>query len=85
MDLQDKMRVMHTKHDSIAQYTQELEEAQQQAAGAGMSITDTTLVIIPTKAMLSTQRFPKKKRKMGGAREICSDVGKMEEAVQKIR
>ena len=58
LDLQDKMRVMHTKHDSISQYIRELEEAQKQAARAGMPITDATLVMIATKAMLATQRFP---------------------------
>ena len=58
LDLQDKIRVMHTEHDSIAQYVRALEEAQQQAARAGMPITDATLVMIATKAMLATQLLP---------------------------
>ena len=52
------MQVMHTENDSIAQYIRALEEAHQQAARSGMPINDATLVIIATKAMLATQRFP---------------------------
>ena len=49
---------MYTQHDTIDQYIQALEEAQQQAARVGMPITDATLVMIATKVMLATQRFP---------------------------
>ena len=49
---------MHTEHDSIAQYIRALEEAQQQAARAGMPITDTTLVTIAMKAILATRQLP---------------------------
>ena len=49
---------MHIEHVFIAQYTRAIKEAQQQAARAGMRITDETLVMIATKAMLVTQRFP---------------------------
>ena len=63
LDLQDKMQVMHTEHDSIAQYIRALEEAQQQATRAGTPITDATLVMISTKGMLATQRFPTKNEK----------------------
>ena len=55
---QDKMRVMHTEHESIAQYISTLEERQQQAARAGMPIMDATLVMIATKAMLVTHWLP---------------------------
>ena len=58
LDLQDKMRVIYTEHESIAQYIQALEEAQKQATRAGTKSTDATLVMIATKVMLETQRFP---------------------------
>ena len=58
LDLQEKMQVMHIEHDSIAQYIQALKESQQNAARAGIPITYATLVMIATKAMLKTQRFP---------------------------
>ena len=58
--LQEKMRVMHTEHDLIAQYIRALGEAQQQAARAGMPIMYATLVMIATKAMLTTHWFPTK-------------------------
>ena len=58
LDLEDKMRVMHTEHDSIAQYIWALEEAQQQAARTSMPITDEMLSMITTKTMLATQRSP---------------------------
>ena len=54
LDLQEKIRVMYIEHDSIAQYIWVLEEAQQQAARAGMPITDAILVMISTKAMIAT-------------------------------
>ena len=57
LDLQDKMRVMHTEHDSISQYMQALKEMQHQAARADMPIKDATLVMIATKAMLATHWF----------------------------
>ena len=49
---------MHIEHESIAQYIWVLKEAHQKATRAGMTITYVTLVMIDTKAMLSTQRFP---------------------------
>ena len=58
LDLQDKMRVMHTENDLIAQYIRALKKAQQKDARSGMSTTDATLVMIATKAMLATRRSP---------------------------
>ena len=63
LDLQNKIRVMHTEHDSIAQYIWAIEEAQQEAARAVIPITDATLVMIATKAMLATHRFQTKDEK----------------------
>ena len=59
LDLQDKMRQMHTTCETIPQYVEAMEDAQKQAARARMPIADATLVMIATKAMLSTGRFPK--------------------------
>ena len=69
LDLQEKIRVMHTENESIAQYIWALEEAQQQAERASMLIMDSTLVMIATKAMLATQRFPTKDEK-------CEELGR---------
>ena len=57
LDLQEKMQVMHIEHDSIAQYIQALDEAQQQTSRAGMPIMDATIFMIATKAMLATHWF----------------------------
>ena len=63
LDLQDKMWFMYTQHDTIDQYIQALEEAQQQAARVGMPITDATLFMIATKEILATQSFPTTNKK----------------------
>ena len=65
LELQEKIRVMHTEHDSIAQYILVLEEVQQQAARTGVPITDATLVIIAMKAMLATQQSTTTNEKWG--------------------
>ena len=62
-DLQDKMQVIHTDNDSIYQYIQALEEVQQQVARSGIPITDATVVMIATKAMLATHWLPTTKKK----------------------
>ena len=59
LDLQDKMRKMHTEVETVPEYVEALQDAQLQAKRAKMPIEDTTLVMIATKAMLSTGRFPK--------------------------
>ena len=55
--LQDKMRTMHFTTDTIPQYIVELEKAQLQAARAEMPIPDNYLMMVATKAMLSSERF----------------------------
>ena len=57
--LQDKMHKMHNKWETIPQYTEALEDAQEQAKCAKMPINNATLVIYVTRAMLSTERYPK--------------------------
>ena len=58
LDLQDRMRTMHTTHETIAQYILALEDAQKQAERAEQPITNAYLAMIATKAMLGSQRFP---------------------------
>ena len=57
--LQDKIRTMHVTTYTIPQYTVALEKAQLQAARAEMPITDNYLMMVATKAMLSSERFPR--------------------------
>ena len=57
--LQDKMRTMHVSTDTIPQYIVALEKAQLQAARAEMPILDNYLMMVDSKAMLSSERFPR--------------------------
>ena len=57
--LQEKMRKMHNECDTILQYIEALEGAQQQAKRANMPIDDATLVMYATRVMLSTEQYPK--------------------------
>ena len=56
--LQEKMRRMHVSTDTIPQYIAALEKAQLQAARVKMPIPDNYLMMMATKAMLSSERFP---------------------------
>ena len=57
--LQDKIREMHNECDTIPQYIEALEDAQQQAKCVKMPIDNATLVMYATRSMLSTDRYPK--------------------------
>ena len=59
--LQDKIRKMHNEWETISQYIEALEDTQQQAKRAKMPIDDATLLMYMTRAMLSTERYPKSK------------------------
>ena len=83
LDLQDKMRVIHTEHDSISQYIRALEEAQQQVARAGMPITDETLVMIAKNMMLATQRLPTTNKKWEDIGIYAQMWGKWKELYKK--
>ena len=56
------MRTMHVSTDKIPQYIAALEKAQLQAARAEMPIPDNYLMMVATKAMLSSERFPRAKK-----------------------
>ena len=52
------MRTMHISTDTIPQYIAALEKAQLQAARMEMPIPDNYLMMVATKAILSSERFP---------------------------
>ena len=74
---------MHTEHELIAQYIRALEEAQQQSARAGITITDATLVMIFTKAILATQRFPTTNKIWEELRRSAQTWGKWKDLYKK--
>ena len=53
------MRTMYVTKDMILQYIAALEKAQLQAARAEMPIPDNYRMMVATKAMLSSERFPR--------------------------
>jgi len=57
--LQDQMREMHLKLDTVPEYIENMEKAQEQSDRAENKISNAMMVNIATKAMLSTERFPK--------------------------
>ena len=57
--IQDKMRTMHVSIDTILQYITALEKVQLQADRAEMPIPDNYLIMVATKVMLSSERFPR--------------------------
>ena len=58
LEFQDEMRAMRVTTDMIPQYIAALEKAQLQAARAGMPSPDNYLMMVATKAMLLSERFP---------------------------
>ena len=52
-------RMMHVTTDKIPQYIAALEKAQLQVSRAEMPIPDNYLMMVATKAMLSSERFPR--------------------------
>ena len=57
--LQDKMRMMYFRTDTIPQYIVALEKAQLQASRVEMPIPDNYLMMVATKSILSSERFPR--------------------------
>ena len=58
LDLQDKMRDMHLTTDTIADYIKALKDAQRKAKRANNPVSNEYLVMVATKAMMGSQRFP---------------------------
>ena len=59
LDLQDQMRELHLKVDSIPEYIERMEKLQEQSEREDNNISNAMMMNIATKAMLSTERFPK--------------------------
>ena len=57
--LMDKMRHMHHVFETIPQYIDALEKAQKEAERSEIPIADATLVMMATKYILETERYPK--------------------------
>ena len=53
------MQRYHLEIEGIPEYTNILEDAQKQAGRYGRKISDKTLLIFATTAMLTTERFPR--------------------------
>ena len=58
LDLQDKMRNMHLTSDTIADCIETLKDAQRKGKRANNPVSDEYLVMVATKAMMSSNRFP---------------------------
>ena len=59
LNLQNEMQTYHEKMEVIPTYINMLEDAQKQLNRAGNPITDTTLLLFVSNAMLRTDRFPR--------------------------
>ena len=59
LDLQDKMRDMHLTTDTIADYIEALKDAQRKSKRANNPVSNDYLVMVVTKAMMGSQRFPR--------------------------
>jgi hypothetical protein len=59
LSLQDKMYNAHKDSDGIPEYINTLEDGQEKSEQAGAPITDTMLMIISTKAMLTSEQVPR--------------------------
>ena len=59
LDLQDKMRNMPLTSDTIADYIEALKDAQRKGKRANNPVSDEYLVMVATKAMMSSNRFPR--------------------------
>ena len=57
--LQEKMHNAHNDSEGIPEYINTLEDGRDKAARAGSPISNNMLVIIATKAMLTTEQYPR--------------------------
>ena len=57
--LQDKMHNAHNDSEGIPEYINTLEDGRDKAVRAGAPITNNMLFIIATKAMLTTEQYPR--------------------------
>ena len=57
--LHNEMQRYHIEVEGIPEYIHMLEDAQRQAGRAGQTITDDTLLLFVSTAMLTSERFPR--------------------------
>ena len=57
--LHNEMQRYHIEVEGIPEYINMLEDAQRQAGRAGCTITDDTLLLFASKAMMTSKRFPR--------------------------
>ena len=57
--LHNEMQSYHLEVEVIPEYINMLEDAQRQAGRAGQTITDETLLLFASTAMLTSERFPR--------------------------
>ena len=59
MALHNKMQRYHLEVEEIPEYINMLKDDQRQAGRAGRTITDDTLLLFASTAMLTSERFPR--------------------------
>ena len=59
LSMHNKMQRYHLEVEGILEYVNMLEDAQRQAGQPGQTITDNTLLLFASTAMLTTERFPR--------------------------
>ena len=59
LSLHNEMQRYHLEVEGILEYINMLKDAQRQAGWAGRTITDDTLLIFASTAMLTSERFPR--------------------------
>lgn len=59
LNLQNEMQKYHLEAEGVPEYINLLEDAQKRSKRAGNPVTDATLVVIATNAMLTTEQFPR--------------------------
>ena len=57
--LHNEMQRYHLEVDGIPEFINILKDAQWQAGRAGRAISDDTLLLFPSRAMLTSERFPR--------------------------
>ena len=95
LELQDQTRELNLKVDSTPEYIETMKKAQKQSQRAENKIEDANAANIVTKAMLSTERFPKangdwddlpkKERTWAKWKTMCRDADNQTTAKKKVR
>ena len=80
--LQNDMQRFHLDAEGMPEYINTLEDAQKQSRRANHDITDATLLLMATNAMLATQRFPRQ-RTLGGKNLPGQDMVRLEGTLQR--